>query len=146
VILRVLGVVVLVVSLALVVFALFALADAERMALYLPIVAGAFDEHVDGADWRAHWERWSLGNLILACVGLVAGGGLYAKRLWALAVLASLFTLLLGLECLVLVSGYSKYAFELQGPLDLVAPAVSAGLLWLWFLVARARANRHAGE
>ncbi len=72
-------------------------------------------------------------------IGLVAGAGLSVRRLWGLRLLAVLFTLLFLLQAAVLASGYSKYAFEVQGPLDLVIAALASCLLWPWYYVARRR-------
>ena len=134
--------VVVLVSTGLAGFAVYALSDAERMSVYLPVVAAAYDQELDGADWKKHWVAWALGYLLFSCLGLVAGAGLWAKRLWGLAVLAGLFTLILGAQSLVLATGYSKYAFEVQGLLDLVPAAVLACLLWPWFFIASRRASR----
>ncbi len=134
--------VVVLVSTGLAGFAVYALSDAERTSVYLPVVAAAYDQELDGADWKKHWVAWSLGYLLFSCLGLVAGAGLWAKRVWGLAVLAGLFTLILVVQSLVLTTGYSRYAFEVQGLLDLVPAAALACLLWPGFFIAKRRASR----
>jgi hypothetical protein len=121
---------------------MYALSEAERMSVMLPVVADAFDLSLDGDLWRRHWQAWCVGLLLFSCIGVVAGVGLSAKRLWGLGLLASLFTLLLLVQTVLLMSGYAKYAFEIQGPLDLAVAAALACLLWPWYLIARGRASR----
>ncbi len=77
---RFLGALVLILSIALLGFSIYALGAAKAMAGRLTVVGDAFGQQLDARDWQRHWVAASIINGLLAAIGVAAGFGLLTRR------------------------------------------------------------------
>jgi hypothetical protein len=137
---RVVGALVLVGSLALLSFSVYALAKADEMAAGLTVVADAFGQKVDRADWQRHWVRASVINAALAAVAVAAGVGLILRRTWGILLSALVVTTALFASVAVARFG-AKYTFELTEPVEWLILLAIAVISWLWYFNRRRSAR-----
>ncbi len=141
---RATGTVVLLLSVALGVFAILAIRDAETMAESLPEISAAFGEHLDGANWKAHWLFTSLFYAAASVVGVAAGAAMLARRRWGLLLLCLVLSAALVCDVATWLSGLQRYAFEASEPVELAVLTVLTILSWSAYARSRYQQVRRA--
>lgn len=135
------GGIVLLVSLAIVAFAVFGLSTGGDVAGGLGQVGAALDRPIDSADWQRHWARSSTIYLVLGLGGCLAAVLLLFERTVGLAILAVVLTgfaldSLRGLPFL-----RPKYPFEQSSPVSFIVITMLA--IGAWTAYVRARRADH---
>jgi len=141
---RATGIVVLLLSVALVVFSFLAIRDADTMAKSLPEISAAFGAHLDGANWRAHWLFTSIFYAVASLGGVAAGAAMFARRRWGLLLLCLILSAALVFDVASWMTGVQKYAFEASDPVELAVLAVLAILSWCAYVRSRYQQARRA--
>lgn len=100
-------------GLALLFYGIRGVVRAERMAEFLAFVAPLQGIVVDQHDWARHWRLASVGMVISAVGFLTASAGVFRRRPWGSFVVAATCALMLLSDLTGVVSGYSRYAFEI---------------------------------
>jgi hypothetical protein len=123
--LRIFGVCLIVVGVALAIVSIRSLSDSSNMGRFMAEAGNAFSQPIDAQHWSERWRINAIGLAITAIGSVLAGLGIIARHRYAWAVLS--FTLAVNVVWLLAGRGRGsrEYAFEASST-QLMATAVVA--------------------
>ena len=132
---RIAGITIGLVSLALSLFGAVALWQTQEMAATLGQVADGRGDVFDAGNWAWHWRVSSAVFLLTGIAGVMPALGLVRRRRWGLALWCGLITSLLLGQIATNVGGLAKYPFEYTGRIEMTV--VAAMCVASWFALSR---------